>query len=470
MTMTSSQLSDSRALGEATVQELRDALRGELVLPGDSGYEEARSVWNGMIDRRPALIARCAQTSDVVAAIGFARSEGLTVAVRGGGHNVAGNGTCDGGLVIDLSPMKEVKVDAEAMTARAQGGLTWGELDSATQAFGLATTGGLVTSTGIAGFTLGGGIGWLMREHGLACDNLLSALVVTADGQTVRASETENAELLWGLRGGGGNFGVVVEFEFRLHRVSQVLGGLLAWPASVGGDVLRFWRDWVADAPDRVCTMAAFLYAPPAPFVPPEVQGTPIFAIACFDTDLDGSAERNLQPLRDQNPALDVLGPMPYAAIQGMFDDGVPRGSRNYWRSGYVDRLTDEAIDAIVAHAGGIAYPLGQLHVHQLGGAMSRVAAGATAFGNRQAGFLMNYIGLWLDPAQDEANIAWVRAASDAIAPYGTGARYVNFLADEGDAGVRSAYEAETFTRLQNLKARYDPTNFFRLNQNIAPA
>lgn len=467
--MTTDQLSQPPVLGEATVQELRDALRGELVRPGDPAYDEGRRVWNGMIDRRPALIVRCAGTSDVIAAVGFARSEGLVAAVRGGSHNVAGNATCDGGLVIDLSPMKEAQVDAEAMTVVAQGGLTWGELDRETQAFGLATTGGLVTSTGIAGFTLGGGIGWLMREHGLACDNLISALVVTADGQTVRASENENPELLWGLRGGGGNFGVVVEFEFRLHRVSQVLGGLLAWPAAAGRDVLRFWRDWVRHTPDQLCTMAAFLYAPPAPFVPPEVQGTPIFAIACLHTDLEGRSEQDLKALREQNTALDILGPMPYTAVQGMFDDGVPRGSRNYWRSGYVDALTDEAIDAIVAQAEGIPEPLGQLHVHQLGGAMSRVPAGATAFGNRDAGFLTNYIGLWLDPAEDEVNIAWVRAASDAVAPYGTGARYVNFLADEGEAGVRSAYEPETFKRLQNLKARYDPTNFFRLNQNIRP-
>src|SRR5947209_1307450 len=407
------------SLGEATTRELREALRGELVLPGDAGYDEARSVWNGMIDRNPALIARCTGTSDVLAAIGFARSEGLDVAVRGGGHNVAGNATCDGGLVIDLSPMKGVRVDAEARTVRAQGGLTWGELDAETQAFGLATTGGLVTTTGIAGFTLGGGIGWLMRKHGLACDNLISADMVTADGQTVRASESENAELLWGLRGGGGNFGVVTEFEYRLHPVSQVYGGLVAWPADAARDVLRFWRGWVSDTPDELCTMAAFLYAPPEPFVPPEVVGQPIFAIACLHLDSDGSAEDDLRPLRDLAPAVDVLGPVPYQAIQGMFDAGVPRGSRNYWRSGYVDALTDDAIESIVSASGGIPAPLGQLHVHQLGGAMSRVAAGATAFGNRESSFLMNYIGLWQDPAEDQANIAWVKDASDAMAPYG---------------------------------------------------
>jgi FAD/FMN-containing dehydrogenase len=468
--MTSGQMEGQTSLGEATVRELRDELHGELILANDSAYEEARGVWNGMIDRRPALIARCAGSDDVIAAIRFARSEGLTVAVRGGGHNVAGNATCDGGLVIDLSPMKGVTVDAAARTARVQGGLTWGELDKETQAFGLATTGGLVTSTGVAGFTLGGGIGWMMRKHGLACDNLIGAELITADGQTVHAGEDENEELLWGLRGGGGNFGVVTEFEFRLHPVSQVFGGLVAWPAESGREVLRFWRDWAPGTPDELCTMAAFLYAPPEPFVPPEVQGTPVFAIACCHLDPEGSAAADIQPLRDLGPAVDVLGPMPYVAIQGMFDAGVPRGSRNYWRSGFVSALTDDAIDAIVAHADGIPAPLGQLHVHQLGGAMSRVPAGTTAFGSRDAGFLMNYIGLWLDPAEDQKHTAWVRTASDAMEPYATGARYVNFLADEGEAGVRSAYEADTLHRLQSLKSAYDPTNFFHLNQNIKPA
>jgi FAD/FMN-containing dehydrogenase len=457
------------ALGEATTRELREALRGELVLPGDSGYDEARSVWNGMIDRRPVLVARCTGASDVKAAIGFARSEGLDVAVRGGGHNVAGNATCDGGLVIDLSPMKGIRVDPQARTVRAQGGLTWGELDAETQGHGLATTGGLVTTTGIAGFTLGGGVGWLMRKHGLACDNLISADLITADGQTVRVSESENAELLWGLRGGGGNFGVVTEFEYRLHPVSQIFGGLVAWPADAGRDVLRFWREWVNDTPDELCTMAAFLYAPPEPFVPPEVVGQPIFAIACFHLDPD-RAEDDFRPLRDLGPAVDVLGPMPYGAIQGMFDAGTPRGSRNYWRSGYVQHLTDEAIDTIVAAVPGIPHPLGQLHIHQLGGAMSRIDQGATAFGGRDVPFLMNYIGLWLDAAEDERNIGWVKEASDAMAPFGTGRRYVNFLADEGEAGVASAYETDTLERLERLKAQHDPTNFFHLNQNIKPA
>jgi FAD/FMN-containing dehydrogenase len=466
--MTSEKL-DQPTVGEATAQELRDALKGELIAPSDQGYDEARSVWNGMIDRRPALIARCVDTSDVVAAIGFGRTEGLTVAVRGGGHNVAGNATCDGGLVIDLSKMKAIAIDPDARTVKAQGGLTWGELDGETQAIGLATTGGLVTSTGVAGFTLGGGIGWMMRKHGLACDNLIGAELVTADGQVVRTSESENAELLWGLRGGGGNFGVVTEFEFRLHPVSQVLAGLVAWPAPAARDVLRFWRDWVGETPDDLCTMGAFLYAPPEPFVPPEVVGQPIFAIACMHLDTEGTGEADLRPLRELGPAVDVIGPMPYTVVQGMFDAGVPRGSRNYWRSGFLGALSDDALDTIIAHTDKIPAPMGQVHLHQMGGAVGRVPAGATAFGSRDAGFLMNYIGLWLDPAEDETNTAWVRAASDAMEPYGTGTRYVNFLADEGEAGVQSAYDSETITRLRNLKSRYDPTNFFHLNQNIKP-
>jgi hypothetical protein len=261
----------------------------------------------------------------------------------------------------------------------------------------------------------------------------------------------------------------VTEFEYRLHPVPQIYGGLLAWPADAGRDVLKFWRQWVNDTPDELCTMAAFLYAPPEPFVPPEVVGQPIFGLACFHLDPD-RAEEDFRALRDLGPAVDVLGPIPYAGIQGMFDAGTPRGSRNYWRSGYVQELTDEAIDTIVAAVPGIPHPMGQLHIHQMGGAMSRVGEGATAFGSRQVPFLMNYIGLWLDPSEDERNVAWVKDASDAMASYGTGQRYVNFLADEGEAGVASAYESETFTRLQGLKAQYDPTNFFHLNQNIKPA
>jgi FAD/FMN-containing dehydrogenase len=370
--------------------------------------------------------------------------------------------------VIDLSPMKGVAIGPASASVRAQGGLTWAELDGATQAAGLATTGGLVSSTGVAGFTLGGGIGWLMRKHGLACDNLIGAEVVTADGRVLRVSESEHADLLWGLRGGGGNFGVVTEFELRLHPVGPlVLGGMLAWPADRAGDVLRVWREWARDTPEELCTLAVFVYAPPEPFVPPELQGTPIFAIAACHLDPDRAGD--LRTLRELGPAVDVLGPMPYTALQGMFDAGAPAGQQNYWKSAYVADLDDGAIDVLVAQATGIPAPFGALHVHQLGGAMSRVPAGATAMGHREAGFLVNVVGLWPDPAENERHTAWARATAAALEPFATGA-YVNFMGEEGQARVHAAYEPASFARLQALKAAYDPTNFFRLNQNITPS
>ncbi|HEY7968051.1 MAG TPA: FAD-binding oxidoreductase [Solirubrobacteraceae bacterium] len=450
------------------LEGLRAAIRGEVVAPGDAAYDEARAVWNGMIDRRPALVARCAETADVVAAVNFARDQGLVVAVRGGAHNVAGNATCDDGLVIDLSPMKRVVVDGDARTARAGGGLTWGDFDRATQAAGLATTGGLVSTTGIAGFTLGGGVGWLMRRHGLACDNMIGAEVVCADGRVIEASG--DPELLWGLRGGGGNFGVVTEFEFALHPVSTVLGGLVAWPLERARDVLRFWRSWTASPPEELCTLAAILYGPPEPFIPPELHGAPIIAIACFHTDPEGSAQADVAPLRELEPPVDVLSPMPYTVVQSLFDASAPPGLRSYWRSSYMNEISDEAIDVLLGHAGSLPFPMGAVHIHQLGGEMARVGETDTAYGNRSASFLTNFLGVWPDPAQDSDNIAWVRAISDAMAPHGTGARYVNFLAEEGEAGVRSSYDADTFARLQKLKARYDPENFFHLNQNIPPS
>ncbi|MDX6510788.1 MAG: hypothetical protein QOE36_292, partial [Gaiellaceae bacterium] len=430
-------------LGAATVQRLRDAIRGQTLASGDEGYADACRVWNGMHDdRRPALIVRCSAKADVEAAIQFAREEELSIAVRGGGHNVAGNATCDGGLVIDLSGMKGIEVDPERRLARVQGGALWAEVDAATQELGLATTGGLVSTTGVAGFTLGGGIGWLMRKHGLACDNMIGAEVVTADGRTVMANEEENAELLWGLRGGGGNFGVVTEFTFRLHQLGElVLGGMVAHPLERAGEVLRFWREWAAGASDDVCTLAAIVYAPPEPFVPLEVQGMPIIAIAAFHTDAEGTGAEALRELRAYGPpAVDVIGPMPYTALQQMFDGGAPSGSRNYWRSAYLAELSDGAIDAILADAGGLPAPLGQIHIHQMGGAARRVPADATAFAHRDAAFVLNLIGMWLDPRDDEQNVAWVREISAGVEPHTTGAPYVNFLGDEGADRVRAAY------------------------------
>ena len=376
--MTSGQLAGPPALGEATVQELRDALRGTLVSPGDVAYNEARSVWNGMIDRRPALIARCAGTSDVIAAVGFARSEGLAVAVRGGGHNVAGNATCDGGLVIDLSPMKGVHVDPEARTVRAAGRCDVGRArPRRRRRSAWRRPAASSPRPGSQASRSAAGSAGSCAKHGLACDNLISADVVTADGQTVRASETENAELLWGLRGGGGNFGVVAEFEFRAAPRVAGAGRAARLAGRRGGGVLRFWRDWVARHARTSCARwPRSRTHRPSRSSRSKCGAHRSLRSPAFTSTPRAALRTTCRRSRDQNPALDVVGPMPYTAIQGMFDAGVPRGSRNYWRSGYVDVLSDEAIDAILAHADAVPAPLGQLHVHQLGGALSRVPAG----------------------------------------------------------------------------------------------
>ena len=469
--MTTAQVSK---LGEATVQELREAIRGWVVTPEDAVYEEARAVWNGDIDRHPALIVRCVGPADVTEAIRFARSEDLDIAIRGGGHNVAGFATVDGGIVIDLSPMKGIRVDPKAKRARAQGGVLWGELDHETQAFGLATTGGLVASTGIAGFTLGGGVGWLMRRHGLAVDNLIGADVVTADGQLVRADEEENSELLWGLRGGGGNFGVVTEFEYKLHDVGPVIyGGVIMYRADKAEDLLSFYSDWVAELPDDLTSMVVFLTAPPAPFVPADLVGSPMVAIACCHAGDHNDAERSLKPLRDfASPEVDIVGPMPYLALQSMFDNSAPHGSHNYWKTAYLDELTTEAIETIVEQGRGLSglNPHSTFHLHHLGGAVSRVDSSATAFRHRNKPFVFNVIGQWEAGEPRDEHVRWVKDTWDALQVAGAGDPYLNFLANETDEEVRSAYGGDTYERLVTLKDRYDPNNVFHLNQNIRPS
>ena len=449
---------------------LAHTLTGPLIVPGDADYDEARQVWNGMIDRRPAMIARCQTAEDVVACVNFARQNDLLVAVRGGAHNVAGNATCDDGIVIDLSGMKQVTVDPVAGTATAQPGCTWADFDKATHTFGLATTGGLVSSTGIAGFTLGGGLGWLMRKYGMTCDNLRAAQVVTADGRRVRAAPDENADLLWGLRGGGGNFGVVTAFEYDVYPLTTVLAGLTLYPASSAAEVLRFFREFVSTAPDELTCIAIFLTAPPAPFVPAELQMKPAIAVAvCYAGDLE-EGQRVLQPLRSfGQPAADLIGPMPYPVLQSMFDEGAPKGMQNYWKSAFLNDLSDGAIGVLVEAAAAMRSPLAALHIHHMQGALSRVSAEATAFGNRDAHFVLNIVGLWPDPTDSPANIAWVRDTYGGISPHGTGRSYVNFMADEGQDRVRAAYSQTNFDRLVALKRKYDPTNLFRLNQNIRP-
>ncbi|MGZ6132813.1 MAG: FAD-binding oxidoreductase [Myxococcaceae bacterium] len=445
---------------------------GELVGPGDSTYEARRHVWNAMIDRRPAVIARCNSVEDVQAALAAALRGNLPIAVRGGAHNVAGNATVDGGMVIDLSPMRRIEVDPSARRATAGPGLTWGELDAATHAHGLATTGGLVSTTGIAGFTLGGGIGWLMRQHGLTVDNLVGADVVTAAGERIRADEENAPDLFWALRGGGGNIGIVTRFEYRLHPVSQVLGGLTLYPASRAGAMLRYFREVTESAPDALTLLFAFLTAPPAPFVPPALHGKPVVAIlGCWAGDAT-EGERVLRPLRAFGPpAADVFGPMPYPMLQSMLDAGAPAGLQNYWKGGYVSALSDAAIDTVVEHASRMRSPLSQVHLHHLGGAVARVAPEATAFAHRHAAFALNVVATWPEPGPAAAvpHMDWARAVSDAMAPHCTGGVYVNFLGDEGEERVRAAYPPATYQRLREVKRRHDPHNVFRLNQNIRP-
>jgi FAD/FMN-containing dehydrogenase len=435
-------------------------LEGRVITPDDRDYDTARRVFNGLIDRRPALIAKVAGTADIVSAVNYARDNDLPLAVRGGAHNVAGNAVCDGGVVIDFSDLHEVRVDLVARTAKAQPGATWYDFDLATQAHRLATTGGLVSNTGVAGFTLGGGIGWLVRKHGLACDNLIGAEVVTADGKVVRTNESENSDLLWGLRGGGGNFGVVTSFDFQLHPVGRVLGGIAAHLRDQARDVLKFFRAYGADAPDELTLVAVLMTTP---------EGHPAVGVgACYSGPTE-EAERVIKPLRDYGPPLvDRLAVMPYTVLQSMMDISAPSGQLNYWKADFMAELDDRAIDLLIEQANAMRSPLSQIHVHQLGGAMSRVAPNATAFRRRDAGFVYNLIGLWKDPTENEVHTNWAKGAFEALRPVSSGGAYVNFLGDDGQERVRDAYGAN-YPRLAELKKRYDPANLFHLNQNIKP-
>ena len=453
------------------LDKLRDRLSGEVLAPGDPGYEEARRGFNGMIDRRPAVIVRCASTADVVAAVELARERGLVVAVRGGGHSFSGLSSCDGGMVIDLSGLKSIIIDTEARTARAGGGVLWGEFDAATQAHGLHTPGGRVTSTGIAGFTLGGGYGWTSSKYGLACDNLISVEVVLADGSVARASEHEHPDLFWGLRGGGGNFGIATEFEFRLHSLGPiVLAGLTMFPLGRAREVVRTWRDWADAAPDDVSTACVMITAPPEPFVPPELQGKPVIGLAAlFVGDADQVAEV-VQPLKDLGPFVDLIAPMPYTAFQAVTDPLAPWGIRIYAGGEYMQELGDIAIDAFLEGAvelTTLGAPLSQQVIFRIGQAVSAMPDDATAFSHRDARYLLHPICAWTDPADDERMIAAARTFAASMRRFSTGATYLNFT-HEADR-VREAYGNEKYRRLVALKDIYDPTNLFRLNQNIRP-
>jgi FAD/FMN-containing dehydrogenase len=459
-------------IGEATLAELESTLRGRLVRPADPDYDQARAVWNAAHDRRPALIVQAAGAADVVRAVEFARSEGLQVAVRGGAHSVAGFSTSDGGIVIDLSPMRGIRVDPAARRAVAQPGLTWSGFDHETQAFGLAVTGGLVSSTGISGFTLGGGIGWLLRKHGLTADNLLSADVVTADGQLLTASQDEHPDLLWALRGGGGNFGVVTSLEYRLHPVGPVVfGGPVFYAAADAAQVLRGWRDLTVSMPDELTTLANILVAPPVPFLPEAVHGRMVVGLVGMYAGPVSDGARAAQPLRAlAEPLADLMGPLPYVGLQSLLDPLWPAGAQNYFSGSMLGSLPDEAIDELLArHAAGRA-PVRELHLHHGGGAMAHAPAGGSAFAHRDAAYILNVIARSPDPGGFDEHAGWARATHAAMGRWSTGGGYVNFTSEPGQDKVRAAYPPDTYARLVEVKDHYDPTNLFQLNQNIAPS
>ncbi len=453
-------------LREAVIEDFKAGLRGELLCPGDDGYDDARTVWNAMIDKRPGLIVRCAGVADVINSVSLARSNNLLVAVRGGGHNVAGTAVCDGGIMIDLSAMKGLRVDPTARTARAEPGLTWGEFDRETQAFGLATPGGQISTTGIAGVTLGGGWGWLSRKYGLAADNLLSADIVTADGNFVTASATENADLFWGLRGGGGNFGVVTSFEYRLHPVGPtLLAGMVVHPYDKAKEVLGFYQEFTSNMPDELACHAALMSSP---------EGDPIVAlVACYNGPIE-EGERVLRPLREFGPPMaDMIGPMAYTQVQAMLDAPYPPGLQDYWKSNFMTELTSDAIDTLVAYCADRPSPMCHVLIEGiLGGAVSRIGQEESAFNHRDVVYSFLSLGVCADPAESGKCIQWARDVWEAMRPFTTEDVYVNYLGQEADEGadrVNAAYGPEKYERLVALKNKYDPTNLFRLNQNIKP-
>jgi FAD/FMN-containing dehydrogenase len=449
-----------------------DGFRGRLITADQPDYDIARAVWNGAIDRRPRLIARCIGTADVVAAVRFAHAHDLEIAIRGGGHNVAGTAVCDDGIVVDLSAMRAVRVDAAGRSAWVQGGALWGDVDRETQSYGLATTGGIVSHTGVAGLTLGGGVGWLMRKHGLTVDNLLAVDVVTAEGERVHASEHENPDLFWALRGGGGNFGVVTSFEFRLHPVGPtVLAGPILWDATDAREVLRFYRDFVRDAPDELGTVVRFGTAPPLPVIPEHLHWRPVLMVGtCYSGPIQ-DGERSLSPLRAYGtPLLDLVGPKPYVGFQSALDSTVPHGWNYYWKSTHLPELRDDLIDVLAEHAFSCASPRSYVALFHLQGAVSRVAEGATAFGNRQASHAITLDAVWR-PNEDvgDRDTAWTRRFFTALGRFREGV-YVNFLGGDEDPGrVREAYGDAVYGRLVDVKTAYDPDNVFHHNQNIRP-
>ena len=449
----------------SAVAELLKTFSGQLLRPGDPGYDEARRVHNGLVNRKPALIARCRGVADIVDAVKLARGRRLEIAVKGGGHNVAGRATVDGGLMIDLSLMKGVHVDPGKRTARAQGGVTWAEFNRETQLRGLASTGGVVSSTGVAGLTLGGGLGWLMGKYGLAVDNLLSADIVTADGNILTASAEENPDLFWGIRGGGGNFGVAASFEFRLHQVGPtVTGGMVAHPFAAARDVLRFYRDRTASLPDEAILFGGLIHAP-------DGSGTKLAAIVLCHCGPLSEGEKLAREIQGfGTPAMAAMGPMPYKEVNAMLDAAYPKGALNYWKSSFLASLSDEAIDTLIGSFERCPTPMGQIILEHFHGAVTRVAPTATAFPHRAPGYDMLILSEWMDPADSDRSIAWARETYGAMNAFLAPGRYVNYLDDEEPGDPVAAAYGPNFKRLRELKKKYDPENVFHRNQNIRPA
>ena len=445
---------------------------GDVLKEGDAGYDDARKLFNGMIDRKPAVIARCTGAGDVVAAVNLAREQSVPLSVYGGGHGVTGSAVVDAGICIDLRTMNRVDVDADQRIARIEGGARWGEIDAATQEHGLAVTGGRMSDTGVGGLALGSGSGWLERKLGFTCDNLVKAEVVTADGRQVVASEDENPDLFWGLRGGGGNFGVVTAFHLRLHPIGPiVLGGMLMWPAPMANDLVRFYRDFVADAPDEVGTGMAFITAPPEEFVPEPVRGQPIVAVICCYAGDPAEGEEVMRPLREFGPpGMDMVDRIPYVAVQQLIDPPNPKGKLNYWSADFLAELPDKAADTFVEHATNPVSPMSQMLLLPGGGAIARVPDDATAFGQRNAPFNTHFLSMWEDPADTAKNVAYTKEIAAAMKPWTSGRAYLNFIGDEGEGRVEAAFGPEKFAKLQALKSKWDPTNLFCHNQNIPPA
>jgi FAD binding domain/Berberine and berberine like len=459
-------------LGTTLAHDVRIRFSGELWTPEDPGYDEARHVINTMIDRRPALVGRPADEDDVAALVNLARDRGLALAVRCGGHGVSGHGTCDGGVVIDMSGMNSIEVDPAAKTAKAGGGVTWGEMDAATQEHGLAVTGGRVPTTGIAGLTLGSGSGWLERKYGLTCDSLTSARVVLANGEVVTASPFQNEDLFWGLRGGGGNFGVVTEFTYNLHEVGPlILAGMLMYPREMAREVLRHYRDFIESAPDEVGGGIAFICAPPLPDVPPEVQGKPMVGVILAYFGDEAAGHEALRPMVEFGPpAMAMVAPMPYTALQMMQVDAFPLTARVYFKAEFMDELSDEAIDKVIEMTAEPTSPISQVLFQPMGGAIARVPAEETALPFRDKKWCYHALTVWMpEMGPDDVHVKWTRDLADAMKPYASDGIYLNFIADEGHDRVVSSYGPH-YERLVALKDKYDPKNVFRLNQNIPPS